>query len=113
MADTQKSKSRSGEWVERLPAILKVMNNGVTRLTGKTPASSIKLKEITTQDVTYNRPVGLSEKRLSPLVQVRYLLGPVRPRAGKGAEPLILYGAWGSMIYRVVSSHLANQCCII
>ena len=76
MADAQKSKSRSREWVERLPAILKVMNNEVTRLTGKTPASSIRLKEITTQDVTYNRPVGLNEKRLSPLVQVRYLLAP-------------------------------------
>ena len=41
MADAQKSKNRSGEWVERLPAVLKVMNNEVTRLTGKEPASSI------------------------------------------------------------------------
>ena len=55
MADAQKSKNRSREWVERLPAVLKVMNNEVTRLTGKEPASSIKLKEVPTQAVTYNR----------------------------------------------------------
>ena len=48
MADTQESKSRSREWVERLPAVLKVMNNEVTRLTRKTPASSIKQKEVST-----------------------------------------------------------------
>ena len=65
MADAQKSKNRAREWVERLPAVLKVMNNEVTRLTGKEPASSIKLKEVPTQDVTYNRPVGLNEKRSS------------------------------------------------
>ena len=69
MADAQKSKSRSREWVERLPAVLKVMNNEVTRLTGKTPATSIKLKEVSIRDVTYNRPVGLNEKRLSPFAQ--------------------------------------------
>ena len=64
MADSQKSKNRSREWVERLPAVLKVMNNEVTRLTGKEPASSIKLKEVPTQDVTYNRPVGLNENKI-------------------------------------------------
>ena len=37
MADAQMSKSRSREWVERLPAILKVTNNDVTRLAGKEP----------------------------------------------------------------------------
>ena len=76
MADAQKSKNRSRDWVERLPAVLKVMNNEVTRLTGKEPASSIKLKEVPTQDVTYNRPVSLNEKRLSPFAQVRHLLVP-------------------------------------
>ena len=83
MADTQKSRNRSREWVERLPAVLKVMNNEVTRLTGKEPASSIKLKEVSTQDVTYNRPVGLNEKRLSPFVQVRYLLAPGEEEGGE------------------------------
>ena len=97
MADAQKSKSRSREWVERLPAILKVMNNEVTRLTGKTPASSIKLKEITTQDVTYNRPVGLNEKRLWPLVQVRYLLAPGEAEGGerrRATDPIWSLGVY-------------------
>ena len=80
MAHAQKSKNRSREWVERLPAFLKVINNEATRLTGKEPASSIKLKEVPTQDVTYNRPVGLNEKRLSPFAQVRHQIGPWQRR---------------------------------
>ena len=83
MADAEKSKNRSREWVERLPAVLKVMNNEVTRLTGKESASSIKLKKVLTQDVTYNRPVGLNEMvsglhiALQPPPVVRKLLYPI------------------------------------
>ena len=46
MADAQKSKSRSREWVERLPAVLKVMNNEVTRLTGKEPTKVLKSADV-------------------------------------------------------------------
>ena len=37
---------RSREWVERLPAVLKSMNNEVTRLTGKEPQEVLKSKQI-------------------------------------------------------------------
>ena len=83
MTDAQKSKNQSRKWVERLPAVLKVMNNEVTGLTGKEPASSIKLKEVPTQDVTHIRPVGLNEKRLSLFVQVRHLLAPGEEEGGE------------------------------
>ena len=94
MADTQKSKNRSREWLERLPAVLKVMNNEVTRLTRKEPASSIKLKEVPTQDVTYNRPVGLNEKRLSPFAQVRHLLAPGNEERRRATDPIWSLGVY-------------------
>ena len=37
---------QSREWVERLPAVLKSMNNEVTRLTGKEPQEVLKSKQI-------------------------------------------------------------------
>ena len=37
---------RSREWVKRLPAVLKSMNNEVTRLTGKEPQEVLKSKQI-------------------------------------------------------------------
>ena len=46
MVDAEKSKSRSREWVERLPAVLKVMNNEVTRLTGKEPTKVLKSADV-------------------------------------------------------------------
>ena len=49
---------RSVEWVKRLPAVLKAMNSEVMRLTAKTPATSIKLKEVSSQAVTYSRTVS-------------------------------------------------------
>ena len=113
MAHAQKSKNRSREWVERLPAILKVMNNEVTRLTGKEPASSIKLKEVPTQDVTYNRPVGLNEKDCLHSYKLDTYWPLAKKKAVKDVELLIRYGAWRSMIYRVVSYHQDNQYYII
>ena len=74
MADAQMGQTRSREWVERLPAVLKTMNNEVTRSTGETPASGIKLEEVPSQDTTYRRPVGLDELKLLSGVRVRYLL---------------------------------------
>ena len=50
MADAQMGQTRSREWVEMLPAILKTMNNEETRFVGEKPASIIKLDEVTTQD---------------------------------------------------------------
>ena len=73
MADAQESKSRSREWVERLPAVLKVMNNEVTRLTGKEPTKVLKSADVSIKETNYGRPVGLDEVKLPPGVKVRYL----------------------------------------
>ena len=64
---------RSREWVERLPAVLKSMNNEVTRLTGKEPLEVLKSKDISINAPKYNRPVGFDEVRLSPFAKLRYL----------------------------------------
>ena len=66
MADAQKSKSRSREWVERLTAVLKVMNNEVTRLTGKEPTKVLKSADVSKNGTNYGRPVGLDEVKLPP-----------------------------------------------
>ena len=83
MADTQNSKSRSREWVERLPAILKVMNNEVTGLTGKEPDQLLKSADVSFNEANYGRPVGLDEVKLPPGVKVRYLYAPGE---GEGGE---------------------------
>ena len=83
MADAQKSKSRSREWVKRLPAILKVMNNEVTRLTGKEPNQLLKSADVPIDNVNYGRPVGLDEVKLPSGVKVRYLYSPGE---GEGGE---------------------------
>ena len=67
---------RSREWVERLPAVLKSMNNEVTRLTGKEPLEVLKSKDISIDAPKYNRPVGFDEVRLSPFAKVRFLFAP-------------------------------------
>ena len=84
---------RSREWVERLPAVLKSMNNEVTRLTGKEPQEVLKLKDISinvpkelrseSKIPKYNRPVGFYEVRLSPFAKVRYLFAPGEYEGGE------------------------------
>ena len=76
---------RSREWVERLPAVLKSMNNEVTRLTGKEPQEVLKSKQISINAAKkkYNRPVGFDEVRLSPFAKVRYLFAPGEYEGGE------------------------------
>ena len=83
MADTEKDGGRSREWVERLPAVLKVMNNEVTRLTGKEPTKVLKSSDVPINGTNYGRPVGLDEVKLPPGVKVRYLYSPGE---GEGGE---------------------------
>ena len=71
---------RSREWVERLPAVLKSMNNEVTRLTGKEPQEVLKSKQ---PKKKFNRPVGFDEVRLSPFAKVRYLFAPGEYEGGE------------------------------
>ena len=97
MADAQKSKSRSREWVERLPAVLKVMNNEVTRLTGKEPTKVLKSADVSINGTKYGRPVGLDEVKLPPGVKVRYLYSPGE---GEGGERRRATGPiWSLEIY--------------
>ena len=55
---------RSTEWVARLPAVVKTLNNEVTQLTGEKPAEAIKKKTVSAKPSTPNlRPVGVHEKK--------------------------------------------------
>ena len=77
---------RSREWVERLPAVLRSMNNEVTRLTGKEPQEVLKSKtrfRLRLLKKKYNRPVGFDEVRLSPFAKVRYLFAPGEYEGGE------------------------------
>ena len=68
---------RSTEWVKRLPDVVSTLNNEVTSLIGKKPAVAIKDKSVSSRSSTkYNRPVGVAEKKLPPLINVRYLYQP-------------------------------------
>ena len=108
MADAQKRKSRSSEWVERLPAVLKVMNNEVTRLTGKEPTKVLKSADVLINEANYGRPVGLDEVKLPPGVKVRYLYSPGEGEDGErrhATDPI-----WSLEIYDLSRSVVsANQ----
>lgn len=64
---------RSREWVQRLPGVLRAINNSVKRVTGKTPIESLKSNSVDINVAKYDRPVGIEEKRLPMGVKVRYL----------------------------------------
>ena len=112
MADTEKGGSRSREWVEGLPAVLKVMNNEVSRLTGKEPTKVLKSADVPINETNYGRPGGLDEVKLPPGVKVRYLYSP-GGKAVKGVVQLIRYGDWRFTIYHVVLFLLNNPFYII
>ena len=96
---------RSREWVERLPAVLKSMNNEVTRLTGKEPLEVLKLKDISINAPKYNRPIGFDEVRLSPFSKVRYLFAPGEYEGGerrRAADPV-----WSLEIFELSHSKVS------
>ena len=64
------TEGRSVEWVKRLPAVIKAMNNESTKITGQ------ELTEIRYNKPNYKRVVGLDEVRLPPGVKVRFLFTP-------------------------------------
>ena len=98
---------RSREWVERLPAVLKSMNNEVTRLTGKEPQEVLKSKQISINAAKkkYNRPVGFDEVRLSPFAKVRYLFAPGEYEGGerrRATDPV-----WSLVIFELSHSKVS------
>ena len=94
--------NRSTEWVKRLPDVVAALNNEVTSLIGKKPAVAIKEKEVSSQPSTkYNRPVGANEKKLPPLINVRYLYQPGELEGGtkRATDPI-----WSLKVYQVVEN---------
>ena len=93
---------RSTVLVKRLPDVVNALSNEVTRLTGKKPASAIKEKNIVSKPSTpYSRPVGVNEKKLPPLINVRYLYQPGELEGGakRATDPI-----WSLKVYQVVKN---------
>ena len=95
---------RSTEWVKRLPDVVGALNNEVTHLTGKKPAVAIKEKSVVAKpsSTPYLRPVGVNEKKLPPLINVRYLYQPGELEGGstkRATDPI-----WSLKVYQVVKN---------
>ena len=92
---------RSTEWVKRLPDVVNALNNEVTSLIGKKPSVAIKEKTVSSLPKKYNRPVGLAEKKLPPLINVRYLYQPGELEGGtkRATDPI-----WSLKVYQVVEN---------
>ena len=92
---------RSTVWVKRLPDVVRALNNEVTSLIGKKPAVAIKEKAVSSLPTKYNRPVGLAEKKLPPLIHVRYFYQPGELEGGtkRATDP-----NWSLKVYQVVEN---------
>ena len=93
---------RSTEWVKRLPDVVAALNNEVTSLIGKKRTVAIKEKEVYSKPSTkYNRPVGAAEKKLPPLINVRYLYQPGELEGGtkRATDPI-----WSLKVYQVIEN---------
>ncbi|KAL9954763.1 hypothetical protein ACROYT_G042338 [Oculina patagonica] len=96
------SGQRSTAWVKRLPEVVTALNNEVTSLTGKKPAAAIKEKAVSSKPSSkYTRPVGLKEKKLPSLVNVRYLFQPGELEGGvkRATDPI-----WSLKVYSIERS---------
>ena len=99
MKQTNNNNKRFTEWVKRLPEVVSALNNEVTRLIGKKPAEAIKEKSVYSKPSTpYSRPVGVNEKKLLPLVNVRYLYQPGELEGGgkRVTDPI-----WSLKVYNI------------
>ena len=96
------SAERSTKWVKRLPKVVSALNNEVTQLIGMKPAAAIKEKPVTSKPSTkYLRPVGLNEKKLPSLVNVRYLYQPgeLEGSVKRATDP-----TWSLKVYNIERS---------
>ena len=90
---------RSTAWVKRLPEVVSALTKEVTRLTGKKPSQAIKDKAVPAKPATpYMRPVGVNERKLPPLVNVRYLYYPGELEGGgrRATDPI-----WSLKVYNI------------
>ena len=95
---------RSTTWVKRLPKVVSALNNQVTRLIGMKPVVAIKEKVVISQPSTkYLRPVGLNEKKLPSIVNVRYLYQPGELEGGvkRATDPI-----WTLKVYNLERSFI-------
>ena len=93
---------RSTAWVKSLPDVVCALNNEVTSLIGKKPGVAIKEKAVASKPSTkYSRPVGIKEKKLPPLINVRYLYQPGELEGGtkRATEPI-----WSLKIHQIQRS---------
>ena len=93
---------RSTAWAKRLPEVVSALNNEVTSLIGKKPSVALKEKSVASKPSTkYTRPVGLNEKKLPPLVNVRYLYQPDELEGGtkRATDPI-----WSMKVYQVIKN---------
>ena len=90
---------RSTASVKRLPDVFRALNNAVTSLIGKKPAVAIKEKAVALKtSKKYSRPVGMKEKKIPPLVNVRYLYQPGEPEGGtkRATDPI-----WSMKVHQI------------
>ena len=89
---------RSTAWVKRLPDVVVALNNEMTSLIGKRPAVAIKEKAVAPKPSTYSRPVESKEKKLPPLINVRYLHQPGELEWGakRATDPV-----WSLKVYNI------------
>ena len=82
--------------------VVSALNNEVTSLIGKKPAVAIKEKEVFSKPSTkHNRPVGQAEKKLPPLIHVRYSYQPGELEGGtkRATDPI-----WSLKVYQIVKT---------
>ena len=94
---------RSSEWVARLPAVVKALNDEPTRLTGMKLSAAIKAKKVA-QKPSSTVPgctVGLREQKLPSGVGVRYLYlpGELEGSCHRATDPV-----WSLDVYRIARS---------
>ena len=93
------NRTRSTAWVKRLPDVVRALNNEVTSLIGKKPAFAIKEKAVASKPSTkYSRPVGMKEKKIPTLVNVRYLYQPGKLEGGtkRATDPI-----WSLKVHQI------------
>ena len=79
--------------------VVKALKNEVISLTGKRPALAIKEKAVASKPSTkYSRPVGVNEKKLPPLINVRYLYQPgeLEGVTKRATDPI-----WSLKVYQI------------
>ena len=101
------TEGRSTKWINRLPNIVKTINNHVTRLTGKKAIDAYREKNVEQKTKNYSRPVGFNEKRLDSIEKVRYLVLPGEEEGGnvrRATDPI-----WSTNVFELKKSIISKN----